>query len=170
MLHLTEDDVRCLDPATVITAVEEGFRHRYPLVVMPPRTHLNVNAGIFLVMPCYDPDHDLLGMKLITVQNDPAGPGELIHATYLLLDPATATPRLQISANYLTDLRTAATSAVATRHLAREDTKTLGVFGTGRQARAHLRILPLVRTFENFLVCGTDLGRSREFAQRMSAD
>jgi ornithine cyclodeaminase/alanine dehydrogenase-like protein (mu-crystallin family) len=40
-----------------------------------------------------------------------------------------------MAANYLTDVRTAATSAVATRHMARADAKILGIFGAGRQAR-----------------------------------
>ena len=88
----------------------------------------------------------------------------------MLLDPATGRPRLLVPANYLTDLRTAGTSAVATKFLAREDTKTLGVFGTGRQARAHIKVLPLVRRFELVLVCGKDPGQSRAFTQTMSAE
>jgi ornithine cyclodeaminase/alanine dehydrogenase-like protein (mu-crystallin family) len=72
-----------------------------------------------------------------------------------------------IPANYLTDARTAATSAVATKFLAREDAKVLGVFGTGREARAHLQILRHVRPFERALVTGRDPGRTREFAQQM---
>ena len=40
-----------------------------------------------------------------------------------LLDPATGRPRLLLSAKYLTDLRTAATSAVATRYLVGEDAR-----------------------------------------------
>ena len=86
-----------------------------------------------------------------------------VHATYLLIDPLTGSPKLTIEANYLTDIRTAATSALATKFLARTGAKTLGIFGTGRQARAHLTLLPLVRDFERALICGHDEKGTREF-------
>jgi ornithine cyclodeaminase/alanine dehydrogenase-like protein (mu-crystallin family) len=165
---LTEDDVRRLDPARVIAAIEAAFRDRYPTTIIPARTHIPTADGVALIMPCYDGVTGALGMKLVTVLNHPPEPGARIQATYLLLDPATARPRLLIPANYLTDLRTAATSAVATKHLAREDAKTLGIFGIGRQARAHLKVLRCVRNFNRILVCGTDTARTRLFAQEMT--
>src|SRR5581483_8383471 len=87
-----------------------------------------------------------------------------------VLDPTTGCPKVTMPAAYLTDTRTAATSALATKYLAREDVQVLGVFGTGRQARAHLKVLSGVRKFSNFLVSGIDPGYSREFAQRMSTE
>jgi ornithine cyclodeaminase len=170
MQVLTEDEVRArLDPGRLIAAIETAFRERYPSVVVPPRTRVNLASGIFLAMPCYDQAGHALGIKLVVVQDRPVRPGERVQATYLLLDPATAQPRLMLAANYLTDLRTAATSAVATKLLAREDARVLGVFGTGRLARAHLQVLPLVRRFERALVCGKEAVSSRSFAQEMSA-
>jgi ornithine cyclodeaminase len=109
-------------------------------------------------------------MKLVMVSENPASPNEKLHATYLLLDPETGQPTLTIAARYLTEIRTAAASAVATKFLAREDVKVLGIFGTGRQARAHLEVLRLVRNFDHFLVSGLDPGRSREFAQEMAKE
>jgi ornithine cyclodeaminase len=88
----------------------------------------------------------------------------------MLLDPRTVQPMPVVPANYLTDLRTAATSAVATKFLAREDARVLGVFGTGRQARAHIEILPLVRQFQRVLVCGRTANASRDFAQAISPE
>jgi len=168
---LTEDDVRKrLQPERVIGAIEAAFRDRYPTTVIPPRTHLKLAEGIFLIMPCYDRGGHGLGMKLVTVQDKPHRPDDRVQATYMLLEPATGCPKLMLSANYLTDLRTAATSAVATRFLAREEVRTLGIFGTGRQARAHARVLPLVRRFERVLVCGTSDNASRAFAQELSSE
>ncbi|HVO80659.1 MAG TPA: ornithine cyclodeaminase family protein [Terriglobales bacterium] len=171
MVELSEDDVRRrLDPRRVIAAIEAGFRDRYPHVVVPVRTQVNTAEGVFLIMPCYDRTERTLGMKLVVVQNNPARPEDRVQATYMLLDPETGSPRLLLSAKYLTDLRTAATSGVATRLLAREDARVLGVFGTGRQARAHLKVLPLVRHLEQVLVCGKDFGEAREFTREVSAE
>ena len=171
MITLTEDDVRQrLHPAQVITAIESAFRDRYPATVIPNRAHLPTAQGVFLIMPCYDGAANALGMKLVVVQDKPARPEGRIQATYLLFDSETARPRLVASANYLTDLRTAAASAVATKFLAREDARILGVFGTGRQARAHIQVLPLIRHFERVLVCGHDPTQVREFARKMSGE
>jgi len=193
-LHLSEADVRrLLDPVQLCAALEAAFRDRYPSISLPPRTHAELAHGIFLAMSCYDRSAGTLGMKLVLVRDEdqvrdqdevrdqdhshaPAGPSVApalaegrIQATYLLLDPATARPRLTIAANYLTDLRTAATSAVATKFLARPDASTLGIFGTGRLALAHLAVLPLARNFDRVLVCGRNSSRSAEFVHKVSA-
>ena len=167
---LTEDDVReRLGPTRVIMAIESAFRDRYPSVVISARSHMNLPGGVFLTMACYDVDGHALGIKLVVVQDKPQGT-DRVHATYMLLEPQTGAPKLIMPANHLTDLRTAATSALATQLLAREEVRVLGIFGVGRLARAHLRMLPLVRRFERILVCGRDFDASREFAQSMSSE
>ncbi len=171
MHSLTEDEVRKrLKPAEVIAAIEAAFRDRYHSTFIPVRSQMNLATGVFLVMPCYDSAGQALGMKLAMVQNQPKTPESRVQATYMLLDSQTAQPELAVRANYLTDLRTAATSAIATKFLAREDARVLGVFGTGRQARVHIQILPLVRRFEQVLVCGREAGASRNFALKMSSE
>jgi ornithine cyclodeaminase/alanine dehydrogenase-like protein (mu-crystallin family) len=171
MPALTEDDVRQrLDPASLIVALEVAFRDRYSSTEIPLRTHINLGSGIFLLMPCHDGSRSALGIKFVTVQENPAQPQDRIQATYMLFDPRTASPKLIIPANYLTDVRTAATSALATKFLARQDAQTLGIFGTGRQARAHLRVLPLVRNFQRVLVCGRTRVGIESFVKEESGD
>ena len=166
---LTEAEVhRFLDPRSLIPAIEEAFRTRYPATVMPTRTQMKLVDGVFLIMPCYDREGRGLGMKLVKFNERPRVAEERIQATYILLDAESGCSKLVIPANYLTDLRTAATSAVATNVLAREDAQVLGVFGTGRQARAHLQVLRCVRNFERALVSGRDPGRTQDFAGRWS--
>jgi ornithine cyclodeaminase/alanine dehydrogenase-like protein (mu-crystallin family) len=172
---LSEADVReRLDPSHLIAAIEAAFRDRYPHVTIPERPNAPLGYGSFLAMSCYDRSRHALGIKLVVVrdQTRPAVlPGEgRVHASYLLLDPDTAEPRLIIAANHLTGLRTAATSAIATKFLARPDVSTLGIFGTGRLARAHLVALPLVRKFERVLVCGRTPARSQEFVQLIAEE
>ncbi len=168
---LTEAEVhRLLDPRALVPAIEEAFRSRYPSTVMPTRTQMKLADGIFLIMPCYDRTGRGLGMKLVKFNEAPRLAEDRIQATYILLDVESGCAKLVIAANYLTDLRTAATSAVATKFLAREDARVLGVFGTGRQARAHLQVLRHVRAFERALVTGKDPARTRDFARQMEAE
>jgi ornithine cyclodeaminase/alanine dehydrogenase-like protein (mu-crystallin family) len=179
--HLTEADVRrLLDPAQLCAALESAFRDRYPSISLPPRTHAELAHGIFLAMSCYDRAANTLGMKLVLVRDQTqnlrgravgaALTEGRVQATYLLLDPETALPRLTIAANYLTDLRTAATSAIATKFLARPNASTLGIFGTGRLARAHLAVLPLARNFQRVLICGRNPSSSADFIQQLSQE
>src|SRR5437870_12234772 len=90
---LSEDDVRrTLDPARVIFAIEDAFRRRYPTTLMPVRTQMHLANGVFLIMPCYDPEGGGLGMKLVMASENPAAPDEKLHATCLRLDPAPGPP------------------------------------------------------------------------------
>ena len=170
MQELTEADVRRqLDPVRVIAGLETAFRERFDSVAMPPRVFIDTNEGFFLTMACYDRKGSALGMKFVTISSAPAGGHERIQATYILFDPATARPKLIAPANYLTAVRTAAASALATKFLAREDARVLGIFGTGRLAHAHLKVLPLVRRIERVLVCGRNRERSQAFARAMAS-
>ena len=171
MRTITADDVRSsLDPERLISALEDAFRNRYPDTLIPVRTQMKLTDGVFLMMPCYDRTGRALGVKLVMVVDNPPTPDQKLHATFLLLDATTGHPDLSMPAAYLTDTRTAAASAVANKYLAREDVSVLGVFGTGRQARSHLKVLRLVRPFTHFLVSGLEPGYSREFAQEMSRE
>jgi ornithine cyclodeaminase/alanine dehydrogenase-like protein (mu-crystallin family) len=105
------------------------------------------------------------GVKIVSVSQK-AG----VHAVYELLDPATGISVARMEANYLTDLRTAATSAVATDLLARQDAQTLSVFGSGRQAITHFTVLPRVRQFGRFLVCGSGRSDLNGFCGKMKSD
>jgi alanine dehydrogenase len=164
MRSLTETDVELLlDPERVVTAIENAFRDRYASVVIPPRTFMDLGGrGTFLVMPCCDRNGRTLGMKLVLI---PCTAGKTLQATYLLFDVETNQVRMLMPANYLTDLRTAATSAVATRHLARPEARVLGIFGTGRQAWAHLQVFTRLWNFERILVCGSSAEKSASFAE-----
>jgi len=137
----------------VIRAIREAFARGFATVHMPARTLLNMDDAILLVMPCYDSALHAAGVKLVSVSARAR-----VQAAYELLDPQTGIAVARMEANYLTDVRTAATSAVATDLMARKDVETLGIFGSGRLAVAHLAAIPRVRNFKRFLVCGS--GRS----------
>jgi ornithine cyclodeaminase len=72
----------------------------------------------------------------------------------VLFSSVTGQPLAAIEANEITKFRTAAASAVALQALAARDAKTLAIFGSGVQARAHAEAFLLTRPFERVLVAG----------------
>src|ERR671924_175439 len=132
MRIVSEEEVRrLLAPAEVIAAIEEAFRSHHQTAVAPRRLQQSLGKnGTLLLMPCYDPLYGASGLKIVTVADERQG-GDRVQATYVLLDIERGQPELLIAANHLTALRTAATSALATKYLARPQARVLGIFGTG---------------------------------------
>jgi alanine dehydrogenase len=74
------------------------------------------------------------------------------HATILLFEPGTGEPLVTMDGRLITEVRTAAVSAVATDRLAKHDASVLALIGSGVQARSHLEALRLVRDFREVRV------------------
>jgi ornithine cyclodeaminase/alanine dehydrogenase-like protein (mu-crystallin family) len=74
-----------------------------------------------------------------------------------------------IEADWLGRLRTGAASGVATRYLAREDARTLGVFGTGGQAETQIEAVAAVRPLTTVLAFSRNADRASAFCGRMTA-
>ncbi len=73
------------------------------------------------------------------------------QSTVFLFDPDTGRPTAMVGGNYLTAARTAASSAVSIKHLARPDSKVLGMIGAGHQAAFQLRAALRQRPFERVI-------------------
>jgi ornithine cyclodeaminase/alanine dehydrogenase-like protein (mu-crystallin family) len=111
---------------------------------VPQRLHLAEGDQQLLVMPSFT--GGWAGVKLITI--DPANPARglpLIHGSYTLFGPPALAPVATIDGQALTELRTAAVSGLATRHLARPGATRLVIFGAGAQGRSHLLAMAAVR-------------------------
>jgi alanine dehydrogenase len=149
---LDEDDVRkVLRMEDLIAAMADALRDVSTGVVLQPlRTVLPVSEheGFFGVMPACG---RALGVKLVTFypQNKEL---HTHHAMILLFRPETGEPLAVMDGRLITEMRTAAVSAVATKLLARADTKVLTILGSGVQARSHLEALRLVREFSEVRV------------------
>ena len=116
-------------------------------------------------MPCAVAEPRALGAKIVSVFRGNPGRGlPTVSSIYVLSDYETGLPLAIMDGGYLTGIRTAAGSAVATRELARPDARTLGVFGTCVQARFHVETIRRVRTLERVLVSGTSPDKARQFA------
>ncbi|MGN6849421.1 MAG: ornithine cyclodeaminase family protein [Sphingomicrobium sp.] len=111
----------------------------------------------------------VFGAKLVSVFGDPDRPGRSRHqGVVVVYNGETGAVTCIADAEPITRIRTACASAIATDALARVDSEVLAVFGTGIQAEAHLRALPLVRPFREILLWGRSPERTRLFAEQMS--
>src|SRR5437870_5504709 len=144
---LSEEEVRNrLRMEDLIQAMTEALRDLSAgSVLQPLRTVLSISPhnGFLGVMPA---SGRALGAKLVTFYpENKEVPTH--HAIILLFRPETGEPLAVMDGRLITEMRTAAVSAVATKLLARENTKVLTILGSGVQARSHLEALPLVRSF-----------------------
>ena len=89
-----------------------------------------------------------------------------IGALYVLSDYETGFPLAVMDAGFITGLRTAAASAVATKYLAREDAKTLGILGTGVQGFSHLWAMKEVSSVEEVVIYNRSADKAREFKRQ----
>jgi alanine dehydrogenase len=142
-------------------------------VSMPPRTAALVQEreSLLGVMPVYLPSAGMLETKLVSLFPRNAGTGLPTHqAVIVAFDPETGTPSALMDATSITEIRTAAGSALATRLLAREDSSVLAIVGTGVQARSHARAVTRVRRFREVRVAGRERARASAFAERLSGE
>jgi ornithine cyclodeaminase/alanine dehydrogenase-like protein (mu-crystallin family) len=116
----------------------------------PARGALPVGDGELLVMPAAAAGH--AAVKLVTV-----GPREpRIQGVCVLFDAATLAPAALLDGIALTNLRTAAVSALAVRRLAAPGARRLVVFGRGPQAHAHAEAMRAIRPIEHVDLLGRD--------------
>jgi len=170
MLILGHEDVlaalspeACADAMAEVLAAHARGEARMPLRSMVP---FEGAAGFMATMPAWrGGDDPVFSLKsLVIVAGNPARGLDTHQGTVTLFDGSTGEPRAILDASAVTEVRTAAVSAVATRVLAREDARVLAILGAGVQGRSHLRALVPVREFEEARVYAP----SREHAQAVA--
>lgn len=131
------------------TEVEADFA-RWPLFDKTPRVPSHSDIGVIELMPTAD--DTLYGFKYVNGHPGNMRDGlQTVTAFGLLADVATGYPLLLSEMTLLTALRTAATSAMATRHLARKNARTMAMIGNGAQSEFQILALQAV--------CGIDTVR-----------
>jgi ornithine cyclodeaminase/alanine dehydrogenase-like protein (mu-crystallin family) len=118
----------------------------------PPRGSLELDRGELLLMPSAAAGHPVV--KLVTIGGEPR-----IQGVCVVFDGETLAPVALADGIALTNLRTAAVSALAVRHLAVADARRLLVFGRGPQAHAHVEAMRAVRPIELVDMVGRDQAR-----------
>jgi len=124
--------------------------------------------GMLAVMPGYAPSIGALTAKLVSLfPQNAGGPLPTHQALIAAFDPATGEPVAIMDGTSITALRTGAGSALSTRLLARDDARVLTIIGTGVQARAHARTVPLVRDFDEVRVAGRTPDKAERLAEEL---
>ena len=170
-LFLKEEQVREHLPMTkLIPAMEKALiDFSAGRVTQPVRSIISVDppGGFLGLMPALTPDG--LGLKAVTFYPPNAERGIPTHmATIFLVDPQTGTPLAIMDGRLITEMRTAAVSAVATKLLASPHAKVLAILGSGVQARSHVEALRVVRQFEEIRVWSPTFEHARQFAEEIS--
>lgn len=123
-----------------------------------PRGAVELERGQLLLMPSAAATHPVV--KLVTVGGEPR-----IQGVCVVFDAATLEPAAVVDGIALTNLRTAAVSALAVRHLAVPDANRLVIFGRGPQAHAHARAISAVRPVDHVDMIGRDHGNVDELIE-----
>jgi ornithine cyclodeaminase len=152
-----------------VAAVEQAMRGvSAGKVLMPLRQFMPVPAGDGRLawMPGYLGDPECFGIKLLSLFPGNPKVGLSSHVgLYLLYESAHGRPVAIMEASALTAIRTASASVVATQALARPDSRTLAIIGTGEEARSHIDAFQAVRPFERVIVWGRNADATRECAE-----
>ena len=172
MLFLDEQQVRKhLRMEELIPAMEKALRDfSAGKVTQPVRQVIAVDppGGFYGMMPALTPEG--LGQKIVTFYPPNAERGIPTHMAIILLnDPQTGAPLAVIDGRLITEMRTAAVSAAATKLLASPDAKILAILGSGVQARSHVEALRLVRNFEEIRVWSPNTLHAESFAEEIGA-
>jgi len=122
--------------------------------------------GALGLMPAYAHDLKVMGVKVVSVFPGNEGTEYDSHqGTVMIYETEHGRLLAIIDASEITGIRTAATSGVATRLLAREDASSLAIIGSGVQARQHLDAMLAVRHIERVAVWSRTPANARRFAE-----
>jgi ornithine cyclodeaminase/alanine dehydrogenase-like protein (mu-crystallin family) len=171
-VYLDEEQVRQhLRMEELITAMEKALiDFSSGKMTQPVRSVITIDppGGFFGMMPALTPEG--LGIKIVTFYATNTERGIPTHmATIFLVDPETGTPLAVMDGRLITEMRTAAVSAAATKLLTAPDAKVLAILGSGVQARSHGEALRLVRQFEEIRVWSPTKPHAEGFAKEFGA-
>jgi alanine dehydrogenase len=155
ILTIRESEIfRLLQLPALLDGLAEGFKSlARGAVQTPDRPEIAVpERGFLLAMPAWQAGM-FMTVKMVSVFEgnlERALPNHLALIT--LFDPETGAPVCVMDGTYITGIRTAAAAVLSVRELARQDARIVTIVGAGVQGREHLRLLPLVRPFDEIRV------------------
>jgi len=159
-----------------LVAVESAFRaHAEGRTSQPMPLHIEVDSGGFHAKGAFvmGPGERPAGYVAVKVNsNFPGNPAKglpTIQGAVLLYDATDGVLLAILDSMEITSKRTAAASALAAKHLARADARTVAICGCGEQGRAQLAAIARVRRIERAFAWDADVQKARGFASEMGA-
>ena len=175
-LLLNKSDVlQLLNMPDVIASVEEGYKAYCSGQVMQPdivSVELPEQNGEMDIKAGYSKNTGMISVKCASGFYDNQKTTFLPNSlsTVLLFDGSTGFPICIMDGSPITGYRTGAAGAVSAKVLARKDSKTIAVIGTGEQARMQVRALKAVLDFETIRVWGRSKEQVSSYQNEMEAE
>ncbi|MCX8014646.1 MAG: ornithine cyclodeaminase family protein, partial [candidate division WOR-3 bacterium] len=171
-LLLNEAEVKkLLSMEDTLKAVEQAFLAKgRKKADMPPKMYLFYKKynGDIRVMPSYLPELDISGVKVVNVH--PNNPKKYnlpsVMATILLIDPKNGYPIAVFDGTWITTMRTGAAGGIASKYLARKDSKVLALIGAGVQADTQLAAIVRVRKIKKVNVFDIQEKTAEDFVKK----
>ncbi|HEY5730017.1 MAG TPA: ornithine cyclodeaminase family protein [Anaerolineales bacterium] len=167
---LTDQDIhRLLDMKAVVDIIEESFRQKSAgSFSSPPRILVEGSKGGMMFTVGTSPNQEQgMGFRVYSVFNNATVKDNQLVAVF---DSENGAFKGVVIGTAIGKLRTGAIGGVAVKYLSREESKTLGIIGTGQQAVTQLQAAVLVRDFDNIFVYSRDKDNREKFAQKMFAE
>ncbi|MFQ6042915.1 MAG: ornithine cyclodeaminase family protein [Candidatus Poribacteria bacterium] len=140
-------------------------------MIMPQRSFIETAQGINLFMPAYLPSTGALSVKAISIYDGNPQKGlPTVHAIVLVMDSETGQPLALMDGTRLTSLRTGAGVGAATRLLAKEDSRTLAMFGAGGIAMDQVEAALAVRPIEEVRIYTPSKSSAQNLANRLNRE
>jgi len=174
ILYLSQEDVKkSLTVKDTVKAVEEGIRLLGEgKAIQPPKIYMEIDKYHGFIKPMIAFIDEPLSVS--ATKNFTFFPANREHgmptilATIILNDPKTGVPFGIMDGTWITALRTAATTAVAAKYLAKSDSEVVGIFGAGIQGRSHLMALNELFKLKKVRIADKSRKYSVRFAEEMS--
>ncbi len=164
-LLLTEEEVeRLLDMDSTIDAVEFVLKDQAEgKATNRARRRVALPTGGLNYMAAGAPELELMGIKVYSIARGTSG----ARFYTMLFDSEGGELLAIVQSDKMGQLRTGAASGVATKHLAREDATTLGIYGAGWQAESQLEAIAAVKDLERVIVHSRSEKGRKSFAEKM---
>ena len=166
------DVVRLLDMAECIDAIERAFRTAAGAPIASGILGMTATGGGFHIKASLLPNHPVRPTGYFAAKVNANFPGNptvhglpTIQGVLTLFDATTGVPLAVMDSIAVTIIRTAASTAVAARHLSRPDSSTVTIVGCGAQANAQLQAIALVRPIARAFAVDAAPGLAESFAR-----
>lgn len=171
VLYLSEADVRrCMDMPEAVGLAEKGILAEGVGKADGDKFYMQIrDEGFIKPFSGYLEGEDLAYVKTYSFYEGNQQKGlPVTDSVVLLFEAATGLLVCHMEANWITALKTGASTAITTKHLALPESKVVTIFGAGQQGRTHLLGLAEVFDFEEVRIVDVIPEAASRFAQEMA--